>query len=167
MAGDELKMQLQGIDAMTKNLAQLGTRVAARGPSTAVRAAGAVIIREMRMRAPKATGSLKKSIGQKVKNYKRSGTVASIIGARSKSYATAQGKRNPAYYAHLVEFGVKPHATGKKKSFYRRGTGQHPGHRAQTFMRPAWDSAAPRARSAVIDKMTQVFDKESKALSVK
>ena len=57
MAGDELKMQLQGIDAMTKNLAQLGTRVAARGPSTAVRAAGAVIIREMRMRAPKESDS--------------------------------------------------------------------------------------------------------------
>lgn len=160
-------MQMQGIDEMSKNLAKLGTRVAARGPSTAVRAAGSVIIREMRLRAPKETGSLKKSLGQKVKNYKRSGTVTSIIGARSKSYGTAKGKRNPAYYAHLVELGVKPHATGKKKSFYRRGTGMHPGHSAQPFMRPAWDSAAPRARTAVIDKMTQVFDKESKALAVK
>ena len=167
MATDGLKMQVKGIDEMTKNLAKLGTRVAARGPAAAVRAGGSVIIREMRLRAPRETGSLKKSIGQKVKTYRGQKTVTGIIGARAKPYQTAQGKRNPAYYAHLVEFGTAPHATGKKKSFLRRGKGRHPGSRAQPFMRPAWDSAAARARDAVVAKMEQVFDKESKALAVK
>lgn len=167
MATDGLKMQIKGIDEMTKNLALLGTRIAKRGPAAAVRAGGSLIIREMRSRAPRETGSLKKSIGQKIKNYRGQKTVTGIIGARSKSYATAAGKRNPAYYAHLVEFGTAPHRTGKRKSFLRRGKGRHPGSRAQPFMRPAWDSAAPRARDAVVDKMKQVFEKEAKALAVK
>ena len=159
MAKDGLDFDMRGIAEMTKNLEQLGTRVAARGPAAAVRAGSSVIIKEMRRRAPNETGSLKKSMGQKVKNYRGNKTVTSIVGARSKRYATAKGNRNPAYYAHLVELGVAPHRTGKR--------GMHPGFAARPFMRPAWDAAAPRARAAVIDKMKQVFDKEAKALTVK
>jgi len=164
---DEVKVDMRGIDEMAKNLEKLGTRIAKRGPAAAVRAGSSVIIKEIRRRAPKETGALKKSIGQKVKNYRRNKTVTSILGARSKRYATAKGNRNPAYYAHLQELGVKPHRTGKKKSFYRRGAGMHPGVKANPFMRPGWDAAAPRAVDAVVDKMTEVFDKESRALAVK
>ena len=167
MPSDEVKIQMQGIEEMTKKLEKLGTRVALRGPAAAVRAGSSVIIKEMRRRAPVETGSLKKALGQKVKNYRGSGTVTSIVGARSKRYETAKGKRNPAYYAHLIELGVKPHRTGKKKFGYRRGRGMHPGFRAQPFMRPAWDAAAPRARKATIDKMKQVFEKEAAAVAVK
>lgn len=149
---DAVKMQMQGIEELTRNLEKLGTRVALRGPPAAVRAAGTVIIKEMRRNAPKETGSLKKSLGQKVKQYRRNKTVTSIVGARSKPYETEKGKRNPAYYAHLVELGVKAH---------RSGQGIHPGVAARPFMRPAWDASAPRARQAVIDKMTQIFDKEA------
>lgn len=163
--GVDIKML--GIEEMTKNLEKLGTRVALRGPAVAVRAGSSVIIKEMRVRAPRETGSLKKAIGQKVKNYRGNKTVTSIVGARSKSYGTTKGKRNPAFYAHLVEMGTGPHRTGKKKFGYRRGAGMHPGAKARPFMRPAWDAAAPRARDAVIDKMTEVFDKESKKLAVK
>jgi len=158
MANQDVKTSLAGIEDMTRRLEQLGTRVAARGPSAGVRAGGAAVVKEMRRRAPKETGSLKKSIGQKVKQYRRNQTVTSIIGARSKPYKTAKGKRNPAYYAHLVEMGVAPHRTG------RQG-GRHPGFKARPFMRPAWDAAAPRARAAVVDKMTEVFAKEAQALA--
>lgn len=157
MPSDEVKLQMAGIEEMTKNLEKLGTRVALRGPAAAVRAGSAVIIKEMRRRAPVETGSLKKSLGQKVKNYRRSKTVTSVVGARSKRYDTDKGRRNPAYYAHLVELGVSPHRTGKKG-------GMHPGFAAAPFMRPAWDAAAPRARQAVIDKMQQVFEKEAAAV---
>ena len=157
---DGLKMKMQGIEEMTKNLEKLGTRVALRGPAAAVRAGGSAIVKEMRSRAPKETGSLKKSMGQKVKTYRGNKTVTSIIGARSKRYETSKGRRNPAYYAHLIELGVSPHRTGKKG-------GLHPGFAAAPFMRPAWDAAAPRARQAVIDKMQQVFEKEAAAVGVK
>lgn len=157
MSTDGLKLQMDGIEELTQRLEKLGTRVALRGPSAAVRAGGSVIVKEMRSRAPKETGSLKKSIGQKVKQYRRNQTVTAIIGARSKRYETVLGKRNPAYYAHLVELGVKPHRLG------RRG-GTHPGIVRRPFMRPAWDGAAPRARQAVIDKMVQVFKKEAAAV---
>jgi HK97 gp10 family phage protein len=164
MPSDEVKLQMHGIEEMTKNLEKIGTRVALRGPSRAVRAAGSVIIKEMRRRAPKDTGSLQKSLGQKVKTYRRSKTTTSIVGARSKRYETAKGKRNPAYYAHLVELGVKPHKTGKVKARYFRGRGMHPGVEKSPFMRPGFDAAAPEARNAVIDTMKMVFAKEAKAL---
>jgi HK97 gp10 family phage protein len=164
---DAVNIDVQGIEEMIQKLEQLGTRVAARGPAAAVRAGSSVIIKEMRRRAPTETGALKKSIGQRVKTYRRNKTVTSIVGARSKRYATDKGNRNPAYYAHLVEMGTAPHRTGRKKSFYRRGAGMHPGSKAQPFMRPAWDAAAPAAVAAVVDKMEQVFDKEAKALAAK
>jgi HK97 gp10 family phage protein len=150
---DGMKLKMEGIEALTKALEALGTKVAARGPDAGVRAAGAIIIKEMRRRAPKDTGVLKKSIGQKVKKYRRNQTVTSIIGGRSKAYETAEGKRNPAFYAHLVELGTKPH---------RVGDGVHPGSPAQPFMRPAWDASAPAARQAVVTKMTEVFEKAAK-----
>ena len=142
MPTDDVKIKLEGIEEMTRNLEKLGTRVALRGPAAAVRAAGAVIIKEMRRRAPRDTGSLKKSLGQRVKTYRRSGVVTSIIGARSKRYETEKGRRNPAYYAHLLELGRK-------------------GVSARPFMRPAWDSSASAARQAAIDKMQQIFEKEA------
>ena len=159
MPSDSVQIQMRGIEEMTKNLEQLGTRVALRGPAAAVRAGGAVIVKEMRRRAPVETGSLKKSLGQRVKTYRRSKTVTAIVGARSKRYETTKGRRNPAYYAHLIELGVSPHRLGKR--------GHHPGFRGRPFMRSAWDAAAPRAREAAIVKMKQVFEKEAAALAVK
>lgn len=151
---DDVKTSLRGIEEMTRNLEQLGTRTALRGPSAAVRAAGSVIVKEMRRRAPRETGSLRKSLGQKVKTYKSDGTTVAIIGARSRTFQTSKGRRNPANYAHLVEKGSAPHRLG-------RG-GRHPGSAAKPFMRPAWDAQAPRARKAAIDKMTKIFEKESR-----
>lgn len=142
----DLKISLQGVEEMTRNLEKIGTRVALRGPNAAVRAGSSVIIKEMRRRAPVDTGSLKKALGQKVKTYRRSKTVVSIVGARSILYQTSKGKRNPANYAHLPELGTK------------RGV------KAMPFMRPAWDAAAPDARLAAINKMKEVFQKEAAAV---
>ena len=144
----DLKIEIQGIEEMTKNLEKIGTRVALRGPNAAVRAGGSVLIKEMRRRAPRETGSLKKALGQKIKTYRQSKSVVSIVGPRSKRYETAQGRRNPSNYAHLVELGTKS----------RRA---HPGTPARPFMRPAWDAAAPGARQAVIEKMQAIFEKEA------
>jgi HK97 gp10 family phage protein len=152
MPSDEVKLQMHGIEEMTKNLEKFGTRFAISGPPKAVRAAGTVAIKEMRRRAPRETGSLKKAIGQKVKTYRRNKTVTSIVGVRSKRYDTKKGRRNPANYHHLVEGTVKPH---------KIGSGIHPGTSAQPFMRPGWDAAAPAARQAAIDKMKDTFEKEA------
>lgn len=152
---DDLKIKIEGIEEMTRKLEAVGTRVALRGPNAAVRAGGSFLIKEMRRRAPKETGSLKKALGQRIKTYRRSKTVAAIVGPRSKRYDTSKGRRNPANYAHLVELGTRPHSIGR---------GTHPGRPARPFMRPAWDAAAPGARQAVIDKMQQIFEKEAAAV---
>lgn len=151
MAKQSVDIDMKGIEQMTRNLEQIGTKVALRGPKAAVRASGTVIVKAMRRRAPKETGALKKSLGQKVVTYRRDKTVVSIIGARSKRYETSKGRRNPANYAHLVELGTAPH-------------GGHPGIPPAPFMRPAWDSASPAARQAAVDKMEQIFNKEARAV---
>ena len=157
MAQPTVSLDLEGAKEMTRRLERIGTKTALRGPNAAVRAGGSAIVREMRRRAPRDTGSLRKSLGQRVKTYRRDGTVVSIVGARSRSYETDKGRRNPAFYAHLVEFGTAPH---------KLGGGTHPGAQAHPFMRPAWDTASPEAKRAVIAKMQQVLEREAQKEAV-
>lgn len=152
----------KALELMQGNLVKLGNRIVSKGRSASVRAGGSVIIKAMRSRAPVETGSLKKALGQRIKTYRRSGTSTSIIGARSKLYATAKGKRNPANYAHLPELGVRPHRIPRKGT---KGI-WHTGVEGKPYMRPAWDSAASDAKDAVVDKLSSVFNKEAKKLQV-
>ena len=158
---------LRGIEEMLKNLQKVGSAVAKRAPSMAVRAGSKPIIKSIRNRAPRQTGSLRKSIGVKVKNYRPSSAVTAIIGARSKSYQTAEGKRNPSLYSHLAEFGTAPHRLGSQKKIITRRGKKHPGAKAQPFMRPGWDAAAPAAVDATIGKVKDVFEAEAKKVAVK
>lgn len=108
--------------------------------------------------APEESGTLKASIGTKKKEYKRAGVVVTLVGPRQgfKQKVAVMGPngvyrlelRNPANYAHLVEFGVQPHAlfsgadTRSKDSgaaLLARSIKQHPGIKAKPFMRPAFD----------------------------
>lgn len=77
--------------------------------------------------APTDTGMLSKSIARKVVTYK-SGTLVVVIGPDTKHRveATRRGRKtpmivNPAKYAHLVEFGTRPHSLGKDDTLARTG----------------------------------------------
>lgn len=141
-----IKTDLKNIEQMQKKLRQLGTRKALRAPSSAVRAGSSVIIKAARRLVPIDTGTLKKGITQKVKNYRRSKLSISTFGARNRKVLTKEGYKNPVRYAHLVEFGT------------RRGA------KANPFLRKAFSQNAAKARDAVINKMKQIFDSEAKRL---
>lgn len=153
----DINFTLTGIDQLLKNLRQINAELAKRAPSAAVRAGSRIIINEARIRTPIKTGSLKKSIGLRIRKYSRSNTLTGIIGPRSIPYATPSGKKNPAFYGHLVEFGTAPHDLTSNKKFIARKGAHHPGAQARPYLRPAWDAAAPAARSAVINKVKEIF----------
>jgi len=80
------------------------------------------------------------------------GAAVQIIGPAQGFKITYQGKpRDPANYAHLVEFGTAKHlispkggkgATGTLKigQTHVVGSVQHPGFKKKPFLRPAFDS---------------------------
>lgn len=82
-----------------------------------------------RKNAAKDSGLLRKSITRKVVTYK-SGTLVVVIGPDTKhrkevvrkgSYSKKPQIANPAMYAHLVEFGTRPHSLAKGDRLERTG----------------------------------------------
>jgi HK97 gp10 family phage protein len=121
----------------------------------ALASASTLTLRAAKQRAPVETGLLRKSLGKKTKTYPNKGTVVVAIGPRTgfRRLVRVKGKlvrRNPTKYAHLVEFGSRPHTVGKGSSLRkRRQRGvMHPGVAARPFLRPALDTTAQAAIAA-------------------
>lgn len=71
-----------------------------------------------------------------------------------------QGRRSVRKYAHMVEFGTAPHATGKGSilRLFKRSKRKrvqvgwlHPGARPRPYMRPAFDSKKEEALKTIVD----------------
>jgi HK97 gp10 family phage protein len=109
-------MKFEGFDELRKTFHRLPLRTVDKVLKSAVRAGANPIVKAVRSRAPRRTGTLAKSIMAKVKLYAATGTAVAIIGARSRKVQVASrigGSRhgqaifaNPAKYAHLVEGGI-------------------------------------------------------------
>lgn len=113
---------------------------------------------------PVSFGTLRDSIDKRVKRYTRgaidNAVVVGLVGPQNK-YAETVAKPNvfsfkandtvqkPSKYAHMVEFGTKPHFVpfpgfGRKRTrtrgslSTRKYTFRHPGTKAQPFIQPAF-----------------------------
>lgn len=132
-------------------------------------AAAAVVRDEARIRAPKKTGAMAKSIKTGSARQNPDGTFSVSISLKGKD----------SYLGLFHEYGVAPHniaSTGKgegrvavRKAAEGSGTVQngvmkigdrfvsgiisHPGHAAQPFMRPALDAVADQAVAAFAEKI--------------
>lgn len=160
---DELLQTLPG--KMQKNINRAGLR------------AGAVVLRdEAKRNVPVASGDLRNSV-----------RVTSRARGAEVSVSVKAGNRI-AYYARFVEYGTREHLvqvsdqdrginrrTGRQISLttinrQRRSLAiggnligpsvQHPGARPKPFMRPAVDSALPRAIEAITAKIRERLTKE-------
>lgn len=141
---------------LEKLMQEVGPKLAKKGLKKALRESAKPIIKDARGKVPTRSKALKKSLGQKVRTNNRRGVGYSIVGARSK-WTTYQGNKvNPAYYAHLVEFGTRRHLISPKSEkgsvgtlrvgqSFVKGAVQHPGSRPRPFLRPAWDRNRRRA----------------------
>lgn len=120
-----------------------------------LRAGAAVLLAEVKQNIPVASGALRDSA--RVTSRARGAEVSASVKVGNRV----------AWYAHLVEFGTRPHVIKPKNP---RGTMQfggitarsvnHPGTRARPFMRPAADSKTPEALAAVAKKIRERLTKQ-------
>jgi len=117
---------------------------------SALREGAKEVLDEVRQRIPVDSGQLAASA--RITTRYRKGTVT----------ASVKVGNFVAWYAHLVEFGTRPHVIQPR----RRGgalringaevrSADHPGTRPQPFMRPAADASLGRAIEAVTRRIRQ------------
>lgn len=153
--------------------------------------AGAVIIRDdARLRVSKRTGALRKAIIARTnrrnlptmyfgevtiaglaftKNEKGKIKRAKKLPGQTKKYL--RGQIYPRNYAHLVEFGTRPHAVGRGsrlKGVLGTQTGRmHPGAKPKPFIRPAYEAKKFAAVQAIREAALEGIEKEVLKLSAK
>lgn len=109
---------------------------------------------EIKANVPVHDGDLRDSV--RVSTRSKRGTV----------YASVKVGNKKAWYAHLVEFGTKPHKIAPKGAGGLLiggnivGAVDHPGARPHPFARPAVDSKSAAAISAVAAKIRERLTKE-------
>jgi hypothetical protein len=126
------------------------------------------------------TGGLFDSIVTVPKINPNKGTISVIIGPKKQravaNAVTGKTRRRaavykfgskqalPAKYAHLVEFGTKPHAYQMRT---RKGieSFMHPGTRAKPFLGPAFDAASPGMVGEIGAAAGRIVEKQAKALA--
>lgn len=158
-------MKLEGMGAVLAQLDDLARGAKNRIIRPAVNAAGQIVLKAARSKVQVDSGITKESLIKKVKTY--SGGVVAVIGPDAKVRRTvfrskalfgkgANVLARPAYTAHLVEKGTKPHplARGSRLAGQQklgRGLGMHPGTQPHPFLRPALEDN----RAAIIAEMTK------------
>lgn len=140
----DMKFDIKGADLIEAALKELPIKYERRVAKSAIRAAGRVIANEAKRRVPVRTGTLKKSIRVVAGKSKR----PTVFVTTSKG----KGAKHDGWYAHLIEFGTRPHNVAKgggtklgQWAGEQGGGIPHPGSPAQPFLRPALDSKADEA----------------------
>lgn len=124
-------------------LATLPAKVEKNIMRSALRAGAAVFREEVKATMPVDTGTLRRTVKVSVK-ARRGQVLASMkVGGKN------------AWYAHLVEYGTRPHKITPARAKALRIAGytvadvDHPGSRPHPFIRPAFDSKSSAAIAAV------------------
>lgn len=154
----------------------LGQRLATNVCRRGLLAGAAVIRDDARPRIPKRTGNLKKNLIAESRGVFKDGSGKpaehrAVVIVRRK----IKGKGYPPRtYAHFVEYGTQPHATGAgsirkvfkgSKRTVRQVGGMHPGAKAKPFLRPAFDAKKFEAVRAIEKKIREELDKEIRKLA--
>lgn len=166
MSGSDL-FKMEGFGELEKALSALPERVERNVLRKALRAGGRKIIKRARQNIKDKTGTLSKSLGIKVKRTRKGSMVGIEVGARS-----GKKQKYDGFYAHMVEFGTRPHAIGRGDNVESGGKltrgkqkgRQHPGMKARPFLRPAVDSTQSDVLNTIKEKMKDGIDSEAKKL---
>lgn len=144
VGGQALDDLLQTLPAkMQKNINRAG-----------LRAGAAVLLPEVKSRIPVDSGALRDSA--RITTRARGATVS----------ASVKVGNSVAWYAHLVEYATRPHVERPRRDqamHFGSATVRevdHPGTRAQPFMRPAVDTAFPSMVTAVTNKIRERLTKQ-------
>jgi len=156
------RIHIEGAEAIAMMLKELPIKLQKNVMRTALNAGARVYADDMKVNAPKDTGTLKKSI--RVSSRITKGAV--------ESYAKVGGQGSKAFYAHMVEYGTNAHVinakTPKGLKFKYNGmwvnTMQvlHTGAIAKPFVRPAFDNKSDEATQAVAGKIRERLSEQFK-----
>jgi HK97 gp10 family phage protein len=146
---------LSGGRALDDLLQTLPTKMEKNIMRSALRAGAAVMLEEVKSRIPVASGALRDSA--RITTRGRKGQVS----------ASVKVGNFQAWYAHLVEFGTRPHTIRPKEQGGALQFGgtltrsvEHPGTRGQPFMRPAADAGFTASTAAVQVKVRERLTKQ-------
>jgi HK97 gp10 family phage protein len=133
-------IKLNGFKEIGKTLKTLETKVATKVVRKGVAKMAQIVRKDMRKRAPRKTGKLKKELRYKIVKSKKGGFTASV------------GAFNGAFYANFIEKGTKRHVIkpkGRRKvlSFGGKSVASvvHPGTNARPFIEPAFKASQDEA----------------------
>jgi len=164
----KISAKIDGAEKLVEILRKLPPVIARRCLRPALNMEGTRVLKAAKQNVPTQTKLLKKSLGKKTKTYPKTNAVVVIVGPRKGFAQVIDGKkRNPVMYAHLVEFGAKPHWLGKKKflgiSYGRKKNNyvprMHPGSPAQKPMTKAAKASLVGAYTRIKARMSQELDK--------
>jgi HK97 gp10 family phage protein len=150
-----VKVRLDGVKRLQKKLAELPRSARGKISRRAVNAGSLIVLQSARRKVPTRSKVTKKSLGRKGKTGKKG--YFSVVGPRHgfKVVNNTGQTYDPAKMAHLIEGGTRPHKIVIRSRFGKPlatpQTINHPGSRAQPFVRPALQDN----RSAVINAITQ------------
>ncbi len=149
-----MSAELSGFKELERTFKTLGERTQRRVLRSAVSAATTPIVRAAKANAndSKESGTLKKSLGRKIKTYVEAQTVVGIIGPRTDVVGEWKGKKRwPAKYAHLVEGG---HVD-------QYGNYIQP----KPFLRPAYEATEGQAINVMSSKLAEGVTREASKVS--
>ena len=144
-----MEVEIQGLDELYRVLQELPVRIEKNVLRGGLRAGATVLRDEAKRNVPVRSGALRDSI--RVSTRARRGVVNALI--RAGGGRAVKGKAQGAFYAHIVEFGAKPHVIRSRTpgGKLRLQGGQlvsavhHPGSQPRRFMRPAFDRGGRKA----------------------
>jgi hypothetical protein len=175
----KIQARIEGVERLQAIMKSLPAQVARRVLRPALNAEGSKVVTQSKLMVPKSTGLLKKSIGKKTKTYTQTGNIVVVVGPRTSFRQMVSGKpRDPVKYAHLVEFGAKPHflsgAKGHKLVSYRDRNGNlkmrqrraytakmHPGAKAQKPFTNAYKYGLVGAADRMAARMAIEIEKQA------
>ena len=145
------KLEVKGIKGLKKALKYLPEQVRGKANASAIRFAANPIVKEAKAKAPRESGTLAESMGQKVKKYEAGYIAVSIIGPKTNSESVYKGKKRiPAFYAHLVEHGyIKPDGTKVAANpFLRPSFESKKGEALKRYQKKIWKAIKKAAAKA-------------------
>lgn len=161
MSNGYFDVRTSGITELQRNLANLHGELKLKGSERATRAGVALIRKRAKKLAPYET--LKKSLVIKRVSKRGNPRVRFFLG-----HTTGPTAKHDGWFAHMVEFGTKPHDIGLKKGggkkvmahrgrsgyWHVEGTKvRHPGVKERPYMRPAFDENTGAAINAMARRL--------------
>jgi len=148
--GIETTVRVEGLADLSRALREVSDAAERRVLVKSVRAASAYVLDLAKKKAPRGTGAKRNRAGKSI------GHMADSLIVVSKKTRAGQikdviGSATHGPLLHLVEFGTAPHAQKR---------GQHPGPRAQPFLRPAIDEGGEKAMDAFAAEMDAGLKRE-------